>query len=901
MAKVADLLVKIGADIDGFTGAVKNMQNQLKDMGKKFTDVGNQMSLGLTLPITGAATAIVKTTADFESSMNKVKAISGATEDQFKQLEKQAMELGAATVFSASEAADGMTFLAMAGFEVNEIMDAMPGLLDLAAASGMGLADSADIASNIMSGFAIEAKNATKVADVLALAAASANTDVYQLGDAMKYAAPIANALGLTMEETAAAVGFMSDAGIQGSMAGTALRAGLTRLANPSKQARELMMDLGIEIFDSSGKMKSLSEVIKILNSGMAGLTEEEKAAAAATIFGQEALSGWLAVMGRGDEELSEFVKKLEESEGAAKLMADTMNSGLMGAWHELEGATETLAITLGQLLAPMILKVAEALTELVRWFTGLSSETQMIIMVMAGLVAAIGPVLVVIGTLMTVLGSLTAPIVAIVVAVTSLIAIFSVLIVTNEHFREVVMVVWQSIKDFIVSVVNGIISFIRTAFDMIQALWETHGDTIVQATIIAFNFIKDTISTVLSIVSEIISSIWKNVSDLWKKHGDDILNATKTAFDSIMSIIKSVLDTAMSTIDTIWKTIVEFWKKHGDTILNSTMTILTSIWNFIQTTLDIIKSVWESHGKSIWETIVTTFQNIFNTITTILTFVWEFISDILLFISEIWSEHGEWIMTFIFDVFTDIFNTIMGVLNSVIEFVGDVLAQLQEFWNTHGDNIMKIVEFAFNRIMEIVKYALPWIQSIFTSVFGAVKAVVQTAWDVITSIFKGSTDVVMGIVGVFSGLLTGDFKKAFDGLKQIVSGVWEAIKGLFRGGVNFVIRTMNGMISGLNKIRFDVPDWVPVIGGMKWGFNIPKIPELATGGIATGPTLAWVGEGAEDEAILPLSKLQSLIDMNRGGDGSTVVIVELDGRQIARGTLPHFEREIRLKTGLTI
>jgi len=241
VSKVADLFISIGADIKGFQNSMKTLQSEMKNIGKEMKDVGKGLTLGLTTPIVGMGTAMIMTAANFQSGMNKVKAISGATGKDFEALEEQAKDLGATTKFSASEAADGMSFLAMAGFETNEIISAMPGMLDMAAASGLELADAADIASNIMSGFNMEASEAGRVADFLAKTAASANTDVHQLGSAMSYAAPLASELGISAEETAAAIGFMSDAGIQGTRAGTALRGGLTRLVKPSKEAQGVM------------------------------------------------------------------------------------------------------------------------------------------------------------------------------------------------------------------------------------------------------------------------------------------------------------------------------------------------------------------------------------------------------------------------------------------------------------------------------------------------------------------------------------------------------------------------------------------------------------------------------------------------------------------------------------
>lgn len=273
-----------------FTDGTEAAGTRISALGGLATTVGSTLTKGVTVPLLGIATAAVTTSIGFEAQMSRVKAISGATGEDFTKLEGQAKDLGATTAFSAKQAAEGMENLASAGFDTNQIMSAMPGLLDLAASDNLDLASAADIAASTLNGFALEAGEAAHVADVLAKAAADTNAGIADTGEAMKYIAPVASAMGISLEEVTAAIGLLSNAGIKGGQSGTVLRSSLSSLAKPSKQAAELMEEMGFNAYDSSGKMLSLKDIIKNLSKSMEGMTEEQKQNAIVTIFGKISL-----------------------------------------------------------------------------------------------------------------------------------------------------------------------------------------------------------------------------------------------------------------------------------------------------------------------------------------------------------------------------------------------------------------------------------------------------------------------------------------------------------------------------------------------------------------------------------------------------------------------------------
>ena len=359
---MADGKVVIETDLDS-SGIEKGL-SKIGGLAVKGLSVATGAITGTATALGGVSIAAIKAGLDFESQMSRVQAISGATGSEFNKLKEQAIQLGADTAFSSSQAAEGMENLAAAGFTTSEIMDAMPGLLDLAAASGEDLASSSDIAASTLRGFGLEAADAAHVADVLAANANKTNSSVADTGEAMKYVAPLARAAGLSIEETAAAIGIMANAGIQGSQAGTTLRGAISRLSKPTKQMSECMADLGISFYDSEGNMKSLAEQTRMMEEATAGMTDEQRNNVLVTLYGQEALSGMLALMNEGDGALLELTHAYETCDGSAKAAAETMQDNLAGALDQLGGSAETLGIVFYESVSESLKETAKSATD---------------------------------------------------------------------------------------------------------------------------------------------------------------------------------------------------------------------------------------------------------------------------------------------------------------------------------------------------------------------------------------------------------------------------------------------------------------------------------------------------------------------------------------------------------
>ena len=311
---------------------------------------------GLTGKAVKAATAIaaavgtvsiaaIKVGSDFEEGMSKVAAISGATGEDLNKLKDKAMEMGAKTKFSATEASEALQYMAMAGWKTEDMLDGLEGIMNLAAASGEDLASTSDIVTDALTAFGLSAKDSTRFADVLAAASSNANTNVSMMGETFKYVAPVAGALGYSVEDTAVAIGLMANAGIKGSQAGTALRSMLSRLAKPTDDVAAAMKTLGISLTNSDGTMKSFNEITLDLRSSFSKLNQSQKTQMAATLAGQEAMSGLLAIVNASDADFDKLKSSIDNSTGSAKKMADTMNNNLKGKLTIIGSTLEGIGI----------------------------------------------------------------------------------------------------------------------------------------------------------------------------------------------------------------------------------------------------------------------------------------------------------------------------------------------------------------------------------------------------------------------------------------------------------------------------------------------------------------------------------------------------------------------------
>lgn len=327
----------------------------------KMKSIAVKGAAAIAAAVSGISMAAIKVGSDFEAAMSEVQAISGATGSDFDALTAKAKEMGATTKFSASESAEALKYMAMAGWDAQQMVDGLDGVMNLAAASGEELGSVSDIVTDALTAFGLKASDSAHFADVLAKASSSSNTNVAMMGATFKYAAPLAGALGYSIEDTALAIGLMANAGIKGEQAGTALRSMFTRLSDPPKEAADAINALGLQMTDTEGNALPLADVLGQLREKFAGLSQEQQIQMASSIAGQEAMSGLLAIVNAGEEDFNKLKNQIANADGAAKEMADTMNDNLQGRIIELKSGLEGLGIQFYDYIKTPLKEAAEA------------------------------------------------------------------------------------------------------------------------------------------------------------------------------------------------------------------------------------------------------------------------------------------------------------------------------------------------------------------------------------------------------------------------------------------------------------------------------------------------------------------------------------------------------------
>ena len=582
---------------------------QLKDVGGNIESAGKKM-LPVTATVTALGTASVKMAADFEAAMSKVAAVSGASASEMEALTAKAREMGSKTKFSASEAAEAMNYMAMAGWKTEDMLSGIEGVMNLAAASGEDLATTSDIVTDALTAFGLTAQDSGHFADVLAAASSNANTNVSMMGETFKYCAPIAGSLGFSVEDTAEAIGLMANAGIKSTQAGTSLRTIMANLSGEVKICGANIGEVTIATSNADGTMRDLSDILADCRVAFSGLSESEKAAAAESLVGKNAMSGFLALMNAGEGDINKLSGAIDNCDGAAQNMADTMNDNLEGQLTILKSAREELAISFGQLLIPALREVVQWLQGFIGFLNSLPEGVKKTIMVIALVAAALGPVLIIIGKVISAIGTimtivpkvagvinvvkgafaalnatmLANPIVLIIAAIAALVAAFIYLWNNCEGFRQFWINLWENVKQIAVAVWEGLKTFFAAA-------WQA---------------ISTTAQTIWNGIRNFFSVLWEGI---------------KTIFTTVLNVIKTIVITYFNVYKTIITTVFNAIRTVITTILNAIKTVITTVWNTIKnvftTVLNTIKSVVSGAFNAMWTGIKNTISGIVNTIKT--------------------------------------------------------------------------------------------------------------------------------------------------------------------------------------------------------------------------------------------------------------------------------------------
>lgn len=808
--------------------------DKLQALGGNISSVGQKF-----VPVTGAVTALgaaaVKTAADFDSAMSQVAAVSGATGSDLEALREKAREMGANTKFSASEAAEAMNYMAMAGWKTGDMLSGIEGIMNLAAASGEDLATTSDIVTDALTAFGMSASDSGFFADILAAASSNANTNVSMMGETFKYCAPVAGALGFSAADTAEAIGLMANAGIKSSQAGTAMRTMLTSLSGDVTFVGDAFGELTVQTVKSDGSMRSLGDIMTDCRAAFSQMTDSEKAANAEALVGKNAMSGFLAVMNAAPDDIEKLNGAIINCDGTAEKMAATMQDNLAGQLTILKSQLEELAISFGELLMPAIRAIVGWIQQFVDWLNGMDEGTKKTVVTVALLAAALGPVLIVVekvisavGTIMSIVPKIAGvintvktafaalnvtmlanPIVLIIAAIAALVAAFIYLWTHCEGFREFWIGLWENVKAAAVAVWNGLKDFFAAAWNGIVSVAQTVWNSLAAFFAGLWDGIKNVVTMVVTAISDFLTAAWNSICSVISTVLTAIHTVVSTVWNEILSAVTAIVNGILSVISTVWNAI----QTVITTVVTAISGFLTGAWNGIRTVITSVVNGIHGVVTSVWGAIQNAVSFIVNGIRSTVTNVWNSICSAV-------SSAVNGLKTAVGNAFTAMWNgirsTVSGIYNSIKsgfdQAVGFITGLASSAWNWGADivngiangiraavgNVVDAVRSIADKIAAFLHFSVPdegplheyesWMPDFMAGLARGIdrsrglveKAVGGLAADMVVSPKMGALEYAVANSSPAAG--------SADMVPGIVAGITEALSGLAGSGGDIVI-----------------------------------------------------------------------------------------------------------------
>lgn len=805
---------------------------KLHEVGGKIEGAGKKL-LPVTATVTALGTASVKTAADFEASMSKVAAVSGASGTELDALSAKAREMGSKTKFSASEAAEAMNYMAMAGWKTEDMLSGIEGVMNLAAASGEDLATTSDIVTDALTAFGLTAGDSGHFADVLAAASSNANTNVSMMGETFKYAAPIAGALGFSVEDTAEAIGLMANAGIKGSQAGTSLRTIMTNLSGDVKICGQNIGEVTIATTNADGSMRDLSDILADCRVAFSGLSESEQAAAAESLVGKNAMSGFLALMNAGEGDIAKLSGAIDNCNGAAQNMADIMNDNLEGQLTILKSQLQELAISFGEILLPAVKSIVSFLQGFINVLNSMPDGMKQTIVTIALVAAALGPVLIIIGKVISAVGTimtivpkvagviktvqgafaalnatmLANPIALIIAAIAALVAAFIYLWNTNEEFRQFWINLWNDIKEIAVAVWEGLKEFFSAAWEAIRATAETVWNAIAGFFTGLWEGIKNTFNTVVTAISTFLSTAWTaiqtTITTVWTAIStffSTIWNGIQTVITTVVNAIGTFLTTAWNTIKTTITTVVTAistfltttWnaiKVTITTVLTAIQTVFSTVWNGIKTTITTIVTGIKTTIITVWNSIKTTVTNVVNalktSVSTAFSAMWNGIKSTISGIYNTIKGGFDNAVNFIKNLASSAFNWGADIINGIVNGIRSCIGRIKDAVGSVAETIKSYLHFSVPDEGPLAEYE-SWMPDFM---HGLAKGIEKSKSMVTDAVSGLAADMVINPqIGASQMALAGGGSVSSADLSSLVSAIREGVSGMNGSGGDIVI-----------------------------------------------------------------------------------------------------------------
>ncbi|GIN51124.1 phage tail tape measure protein [Bacillus paralicheniformis] len=809
----------------------------LKATGTAASVFGGIMTLGIG--------SVVKTTMDFESAMSRVGALSGATGKQLESMTKTAEHLGATTAFTATQAAEGMQFLAMAGYKTNDIIAAMPGVLATAAAGQLDLATTADITSNILTGFGLKAKETARVADVLAKTFTSSNTSMEMIGYTMKYVAPIASAAGQSLESVAAAAGILGDAGIQGTQAGTSLRRMLTRLAAPPKAAREELHDLGITIEDAKGKMKPLAQIIGELTEATKDMSEADRLAAVSRISGVEASSAMLALMKAGQGKIEAFTKELENSGGTAEEIAKKQLENLKGQLIILKSALQGAALAIGNELLPALKVIASGLQFLVDEFNKLPKPAKTVIAVLSALLAVvatlIGPFLFFVGmipgiiegfALMKLFALKLAPALLPIVGVTAaviagLTALGAAIYLTYKHFDTIK----KKASEFTTIAGQKVTPVLKTISSLFKGIAETLTGDFTQGSIALHNLLPQSVANVivkgLASIRSGFEDVKKAITDAF--NGDfsglaqfipNIIGILVGGIPGLIVAGSKFLPAIAQGIEQNMPTILETATKAVESFVDM---IVTNLPKILQTGIQIIQSLLNGFTQALPNILASATQIINSLVQAIVTLLPALIGAGILILTSLIQGIVEALPQIIqaaTTMLTTLINTIVTlmpmiiqagiqILNALISGIIQVLPQLIEaalqlilaLANAIIENLPMIIDAGIKILNSLIDGIIQILPQLIEMAIYLVITIAQALIENLPKIIDAGIKLLLALIDGIIKMLPTLIEAALKLIVALAGALIENLPKIIEAGVRILMALIDGIIQILPQL----------------------------------------------------------------------------------------------------
>ena len=909
MAVIRNLVVKIGADISGLQKGLRQAQNKITSVSNSISSIGGSLSMRITAPLMLLGSQSVKTAAQFEQSMANAASVSSATGEELEQMTELARKMGKTTVFSASEAADAMYYMASAGYKVGQMENAIAPILNLAAATQSDLAFSTDTVIATLNQFGLSSEDAGRVSNVFAAAIGASQATLEKLSYSMRYVGPVANSLGYSLEETTGALGILYNAGFKGEQAGTILRGALTRLIKPTSAITETLGELGLSVEDVNPSTKSMVEIIEALEKS--GMTTAQ----AVAIFGQEAGPGMMAMISQGSKALEDMTNNISNTNSASDMAAKQIDT-LQGSAKLMKSMMEEVAITIGNILLPIMNKfMGDGIMPLLDAFDGLSQGMKENVVKIGVLLAAIGPAILIlgkvvkgVGMLVKVIAMITSPIGIVVASITALVGVLLYLWNTNEQFKTSVIAIWDKIKTSILYAINTIRNW-----------WDTNGEFIRSGTIAVFTVVWETIKK----AGEIIVGVFNILSGALTKFWND----NQVFRDMVVSLWENIRDTIKACVTAI----TDWWAQHGEAIVAKAKEIGEKLWSVISA---VLGSLWESfkvffsYVEPIWEQLKVLIKSL-----------WEVMQELYVLLEPILIAIGA--------LFAGLFTVAQGVFNGLIQALGPFIQALLDLVQIVVDVVGAIVcllQGDLTGAFEHLKGVGEGFKNFFSNIWESMKNLCKGFVDSIVNLFAGlDIDIVAKVKGMAEAV-TGWFKNMWQGVKDwcgklfatvgdtftnIGNAIWDTVKKAFDWGKNLISMFVDGLKAGvdwlgdtikgigqgiLDFLGFSSPtkkgpcrnsdEWMPNMMSMFVGGIEGSMPDMQGAMNDVGMTISSVGSidsnvgvpsgggVAGDMTNAMMSAMATMNQSSSGGSGTAEL--SIDGNVFARLIMPSLTREFK-------